>query len=407
VVIGLLAIAMAAIAGIANQPQYPDVNQLAAVRILTAEHRIEFPDRIVLTLEAESAADVVEIQLFYRFASQDATIYGYPKTAETSGVLTAEFDIVTGGATFIPAGVEIEYHYVFRNVDGSRFETERYHVEYLDPQYDWQRLDAGPVVVLWHDRPRSSVEAAAELVTDRVSRIASVLGSRPDHKMKAVIVNNRSEAQRSFPLISQAASDSSLYGGFAYGQFDVFVLSGLDADGMIHELTHLFVDEAIDSPLAKIPAWLGEGIAMYFENGTGGRDTEVANAAARRSLIPLHSMGTVPGKPSEVRQFYAQAWSVVDFMIESFGDERMSLLLRSIDGGQTIGEATQTAYGLSIDQLDAAWRSQISGRPSFTTIVDPGTFGTSVIIAGALVVAASAVAVKWLRRDRSVASIDD
>jgi uncharacterized YccA/Bax inhibitor family protein len=118
-------------------------------------------------------------------------------------------------------------------------------------------------------------------------------------------------------------------------------------------------------------------------------------------------MGAVPGRPSEVRQFYAQAWSVVDFMIEDFGDERMSHLLRSIDEGDTIGEATFGAYGLTIDQLDAAWRSQINPRPSFTTIVDPGTFGTSVIIAGAMVVAATAVTVKWLRRDRTVTSIDE
>ncbi|HJO82733.1 MAG TPA: peptidase MA family metallohydrolase [SAR202 cluster bacterium] len=406
-VISLLALAMAAIAGIANQPQHPDVNQMAAVRIVTAEHRIEFPERIVMSLEAEAAVNVDEIQLFYRIAGQNASVYGYPKTARTSGILTAEFDITTNGTTFIPSGVEIEYYYLFKSSDGSQFETERYYVEYLDPQYDWRRLDAGPVEILWHDRPLSSVEDAAEKVADRVERITEVLGSQPSKKMKAVIVNNRSEAGRTFPVVSQAASDSNLYGGFAYGNFDVFILSGLGVDGMIHELTHLFVDEVIGSPLAKMPSWLGEGLAMYFENGAAGRNSTVSNAASNGSLLPLHGMGAVPGRPSEVRQFYAQAWSVVDFMIEDFGDERMSHLLRSIDEGDTIGEATFGAYGLTIDQLDAAWRSQINPRPSFTTIVDPGTFGTSVIIAGAMVVAATAVTVKWLRRDRTVTSIDE
>ena len=89
--------------------------------------------------------------------------------------------------------------------------------------------------------------------------------------MKAVILNNRREADRGLPTVSEAATRGHLYGGFAFRDYDLFVLLGLSEDGIVHEATHLMVNEAVDSPLARVPDWLNEGLATYFESaGSGG-----------------------------------------------------------------------------------------------------------------------------------------
>ena len=74
---------------------------------------------------------------------------------------------------------------------------------------------------------------------------------------------------------------------------------------MVHEATHLLLDRAVDSPLARVPAWLNEGLAMYFESDSYRREATVARAARDSALLRLGAMNTVPGRPEDVRQFYA------------------------------------------------------------------------------------------------------
>ena len=94
-------------------------------------------------------------------------------------------------------------------------------------------------------------------------------------------------------------------------------------------------------------------------------------------------------------------------MVDTFGTERMSAMLTALNNGQHINESIQTAYGLTSVQLEAAWRTQLRSHTSFTQVIDPGSFGTAVIITGAMLVTATVVTVRWLRRDRDPALYED
>ena len=118
-------------------------------------------------------------------------------------------------------------------------------------------------------------------------------------------------------------------------------------------------------------------------------------------------MGSVPGQPSDVHVYYAQSWSLVNFMVNAFGVERMSTMLNALNNGQPIDQAIQTAYGLTSLQLESGWRTQLRAAPSFSQTIDPGSFGTSIIITCAMLVTATVVTVRWLRRDREPAIYDE
>ena len=178
----------------------------------------------------------------------------------------------------------------------------------------------------------------------------------------------------------------------------MFVLVGLDPNGIVHEMTHLLIAEAIDSPFARIPSWLNEGLAMYFESGTRGRDATVSSAADQGRLLPLRSMGNVPGRPEDVRLFYAQSWSIVTHMMDAHGEERMSTLLYAIDDGQPIEDALPAVYGMTLNELQREWQDGIGERSISGATVDPGTFGTALIIAGAVAVAMFVILFRWVQR---------
>lgn len=378
------------------EPQEP-------IRLLSTAHEVDFPDEIEFTLEIEGDETITEVTLFYRLGRRDVKIFGYPDFTPGKRV-TATFGVQTGGASFIPSGVDISYYYRVRDTTGHTYETDTFLLEYLDPRYDWQRHREGDMIVLWHNRPRAGVVRVAAEVSQKLVAVKELLGLDEIGPKKAVIVNSSREASRNFPRISDASSRGHLYGGFAFGDLDVFVLSGLDRDGIVHEMTHLLIDEAVDSPLARIPSWLNEGLAMYFESGSGGRETTVSRAADSGGLSHLSAMGNQPGRPQEVRVFYAQAWSTVDYMMETYGEERMAALLTALEDGGGIQKAIPSAYGMTLDELEQEWLGQITGGSSVTIPSDPGTVGTSVIITGAVAVAAVAVIIRWLRRITSASS---
>ena len=86
------------------------------------------------------------------------------------------------------------------------------------------------------------------------------------------------------------------------------------------------------------------------------------------------------------------------------GEERMAALLTALEDGGGIQKAIPSAYGMTLDELEQEWLGQITGGSSVTIPSDPGTVGTSVIITGAVAVAAVAVIIRWLRRITSASS---
>ena len=380
----------------------PEAAPSAGVRVISSSHRIEFPEQIVIQLTADAPADIQNVRIFYRVGQADARVYAYPKSFSNSGPLSARFVIQTGRGAFIPQGVDIEYFYVFTDSEGRETESDRFSFEFLDLRYDWRRIEFEDFTLLWHGRSERAVRSVGADVSYRMARVKRILGLDGDYNFKAVLVNDRAEAARSFPPVSQTSQDVSLYAGFALGDHGALVLAGLNHDGLVHELTHLMVDEALDSRQGhtRIPAWLNEGIAMYFEPQGHQRESEVRRAFARNDLIRLRHMGSVPGRPRDVRLFYSQSASIVRFMADAFGEDRLSSLFAAIGDGKTAEQALVSTYGMNIDQLDAAWRTHLSGRRSILEVADPGSLGTSAIIGGALLATATAATVGWIKRLR-------
>ena len=396
---------IAAIAGLFGGYGADDALQVGGVnsrviRIVESSHRIEFPDRIVFTLEAEAPPDVQSATLYYTVGSKGVKVYTYPVRFANSENIEAEFVVNTGRDGFIPQGADIEYYYEFTDSLGNSAMSDTLSFEYLDPRYDWRRLAQDDYTIIWHNRPERAVRSMAADVSIRMKAVREMFGLEGDYDFKAVIVNSRAEANRSFPPVSDTSQDTALYGGFAFDRYGVLTVAGLNRDSLIHELTHLMFAERLDSPRAKPPAWLNEGMAMYFEPGGGYRESDVQRAMRRGDLIPLRHMRTVPGRPDEVRLFYSQSASVVRFLMDEFGSERMDTLLTELNEGRKIEDALNAVYGVGVDELDAGWRRHLAGETSIFQIRDPGALGTSALIGAALLFTTSAVLIRWLKRLR-------
>ena len=370
----------------ASRPSIP-------IRVIAKTHVIDFPKSVTLKLEAVSDSPVRSIKIFYTLGKEEAvSIYGYPEFIPSKTV-NAEFVIKTSGANHIPQGVVINYNYLIEDSEGRFKETKSSQLEYLDPIFTWDRFAVGDLAILYHDRPSKLVEKTLLDVHEQIERVKNILMIENIKPQKAIVVNSMEESRRNFPYISERARRDHLFSGFAYGNYDLFLLFGLNRSGMVHEFTHLLLDEALESPAANLPAWLNEGLAMYFESDFSKGNTNIHNALKADGLLPLNSMGTIPGKPTDVHLFYNQSLSLVKFLINEYGENHMSSMIKSIGEGSDVQGAFQQAYGLSLEEFEAEWLSQtreqhgLDGRNIVRSIKSPTGLGWySVAVLASMVV---------------------
>ena len=375
----------------------------AAAEIASQSHSINFPINISFELIVESHREIDEILFYYRLAGTNIT--GYKPTSISSmdsptgrNRFTATSALATSGSKYIPSGTQISYYFKILYINDAEQETDPITFDYLDPKYRWQKMESETMTVFWHDITKSKIEeviSKSETVLEQVSELFDIEQNRP---IRAVIANSQRESADSFPKISSSATRDNVYGGFAFPQYEVFIVRGVSADGIIHEATHLLMSQKLDSARSQVPAWLSEGIAMYFEIDNKHRNRTAEVGYIQKKLRPLSSMQSVPGKSGDIRLFYAHSQGIVGYLIDKGGKEKILRLLEQINSGTKTDVAVIDVYGKTIDELDKSWQATLN--PSFERrlLVDPGTFWTSLILGTVFLFAVIVSAITWAKK---------
>ncbi|MPZ24636.1 MAG: hypothetical protein GEU28_14145 [Dehalococcoidia bacterium] len=135
------------------------------------------------------------------------------------------------------------------------------------------------------------------------------------------------------------------------------------ADVLRHELTHLVVEEALRGPFGSIPLWLNEGAAVYSQSTPGNYEPVVSDAIRRDELMTINQISSSPGDPSLVLLFYGQSWSIVNYLIEEYGEDAFGGLFRLYREGATSDRALEEVYGVGLVDLEDEWRESVGLEP--------------------------------------------
>ena len=155
-------------------------------------------------------------------------------------------------------------------------------------------------------------------------------------------------------------------GGLAYSDFSIIIMgvSGdavFDKGTVIHEMTHVLVGRNAFTCIGFIPTWLNEGLAVYSEGGPDSSMQSQLDIAIRdNTLFPIRSLG---GNFSEIPEkallSYGQSYSIVKFMLETYGQEKMDQLLTALSDAEPVDDALLRIYGADTDGLDNQWRESL------------------------------------------------
>lgn len=157
-----------------------------------------------------------------------------------------------------------------------------------------------------------------------------------------------------------------------------------------HELVHILLGRAFAPQ--RPPQWLQEGVAQVMAGEHGPETTrDIARGMLGGGLLTLEQLsGRFPGDPMRARLAYAQSADFVSWMMATYGEESLSVLIHEIARGEPIGAAVRAATGELLDEVDGAWRARFDqGVPlSLTPLVEMdallGLAGLLLIVGGVL-----------------------
>ncbi len=157
-------------------------------------------------------------------------------------------------------------------------------------------------------------------------------------------------------------------GGVAFTDFGIIAISISPSQlewgerALTHELTHLVVHQATFSPYGQLPVWLDEGLATHSE---GELDYDLRSSLNRAisegTLISVRSLcSPFSAYADKARLSYAQSYSLVEYLLNNYGQDKMLDLLTILKQGSTYDEALTEVYGFDIDALDVGWRATLT-----------------------------------------------
>ena len=338
------------------------------IRIISQSQEINFPSGVDFKLTVESTSEITEVRLLFRSTgSSQVWSYAYPSFAAGTRV-TANHRLATSGGNYVPPGAEVEFQYIISDSAGNTLTTELATFEYTDTRFEWDRTQIGPLQLVHHDIRQYNVDRVASRITPAIQRLNDLLGIQNGKRIKGIIYNRRSETQEAFPFQSQVISDARVFQGFAFSNHNIFVGVGLDPRLIVHETTHLLMAQSLGERAKPLPAWLNEGFASFMEPDSH----QIDSVQFRTRSMPLRSMASVSGTPSHISAFYQKAESIVDFLVQSRGEENFQEFLAELRKGRTVDQALTTVYGFDTDGLESRWAGSSTDKQQKS-----GQFGKS------------------------------
>ena len=327
----------------------------------------DFPNTATFSATLSADSDITSVVLEYGNQQQtcgEVIAKAFPdfKPAKTVQVEWT-WDMRQSGS--LPPGASIWWRWVYTNSSGMEISTETKNATWLDGNHDWQTLASGDLRVHWYKNDKAFAQTMLSAGLEGLRRDKEQAGLVTDSPIDLYVYPNYEDMKDAILY------EPSWTGGMAFPEHNIFIMgisasdSTWDQNTVIHELTHILVGHFTFSCIGTLPTWLNEGLSMYSEGDLdSGSQSQLDQAIRSDALLTIRSLnGGFSELPDKANLSYSQSYSIVNFLIEAYGQEKLTELLIALRDAKPIDEALLEVYGFDTDGLEDAWRQSIGAAP--------------------------------------------
>lgn len=346
-------------------PQMIRLSAESALDVTANEATVSFPNQITFHLAVAPPEALAEAILRYDVEQQSCVdVATQLPVAVADG--TASWSWVMSRSGNPPPGATVWWEWELVGVDGTRMTTPRREVTLADERFPWRTVEEDGIYLHWYEG-----EEVGPLLLDAavagLERLEEDVGITLLDDVNIYIYADAAAMRGAVLYVQDWA------GGLAFSEYNTILIGvppsqveGWGQETVRHELAHLVTAQAGWSCLGgSRPTWLEEGMAVYAEGPIDAATRAQLEAAiAADSFLPLRSLaGSFPSHDAEASLAYTQSYSVVDYLLTTYGEDALQQLIATLASGAGYDEALEAVYGFNVDGLETAWRAAIGAPP--------------------------------------------
>jgi hypothetical protein len=344
----------------------PPVQAQGELAILNSSAAVVFPSQLNFSLSARSNVDITDIRLCFTVDQDSFTEViseGYVEfIPDTEVDVSWSLEMVKIGG--LPPGATVEYWWRVKDASGRMVESTPTQLRYDDTRYSWRSITEGEVTLYWYEGDNAFAQELMSAAQQALERLAEDTGACLERPAALYIYASSED------LLGAMIHPQEWTGGVAYTRYSIMAI-GIAPDDTVwgkstiaHELTHLVVHQMTLNPYNDLPTWLNEGLAMYNEGLLHPAFTSyLIGAIEEDRLISVQSLSSPFSAQAEQAYLsYAESYSLVEYLITTYGQEKMLELLNTFREGSGYDAALENAYGFDMDGLESLWRDYVAQR---------------------------------------------
>jgi hypothetical protein len=341
-----------------------------AISIQSSTVAVDFPSKLTFNLAVNDDAVITDIRLRYtvdrdNFASVFSESFiefspiifnGAPGTAvQTKWVMDMQ---KTGG---LPPGSTLDYWWVVKDASGRQLETTHQKVEFADNRFQWRSIKQNNINLYWYNGNDAFANQLMTTAQQALVRLESSTGAKLVRPIKIYIYANAQDLKGSMIFPAEWT------GGVSFTEYAIIAI-GISPSNLswgetaiAHELTHLAVHQMTFNPYNELPTWLDEGLAVYNEGqADSGMLNALNKAISSKTLVSIRSLSSPFSAYTDAASLsYGESYSVVNYLITTYGQQKMLGLLDTFQQGSGYDDAFHRVYGFDMDQLNTLWKQKI------------------------------------------------
>lgn len=344
---------------------------LPAPSVASNEIILNFPESATFRATLNSEAEITSVVLEYGNEQQtcgEVIAKAFPQFTPGKTV-EAEWTWEMRQSGSLPPGAQLWWRWHITDANGQETVTETKTATWLDDVHKWQTTTSGEsqsVRLHWYQGNQAFATDLANAADSGLQFNETQSGLKADAPIDIYVYASTDDLKEAILY------EPSWTGGQAFPDQNIVILGISESDlewgrdAMVHELTHVLVGHLTFSCLGDVPTWLNEGLAVYSEGELDpASENQLEDAIRDDTLLTVRSLSSGFSEVSDKAYLsYSQSYSITKFLIETYGQEKMTNLLVSLRDGLTIDEALIQTYGFDVDGLEASWRKAIEAQPS-------------------------------------------
>lgn len=327
----------------------------------------DFPNTATFSATLKSAAVITAVTLEYGNEQQtcgEVIAKAFPQFDPSTTVQVEwTWDMRQSGS--LPPGSTIWWRWRYTDESGAEFVSDQKTAIWLDDVHNWQTLSSDELRVHWYDNDKAFAQTMLDAGTEGLRRNREQAGLSIEDVVDIYVYPNYDDMRDAILY------EPSWTGGMAFSDHNIVIMgisasdSNWDKNTVIHELTHVLVGHFTFSCIGTVPTWLNEGLAMFSEGELDSyMQSQLDDAIKNDTLLTIRSLnGGFSELPDKANLSYSQSHSIVEFLISTYGQDKMTEILAALRDAKPIDDALIEVYGFDTDGLEDAWREAIGAAP--------------------------------------------